>query len=300
MFDEQRQERRVRYDALAMKVVVTGANGMLGRTLLAHVGERHEVIPLSRAELELRDGSAVRRTLVDRQPDVVLHAAAYTRVDAAETDVESAYADNVLATAHVADATRRVGARLVTFSTDYVFAGDAGRPYRESDPVAPRTVYGETKWAAENAARHHCPDHLILRIAWLYGLGGPSFVHAIVTRARSGQPLKVVDDQVGNPTSCRAVAELVLDLLETSAVGTLHATCEGETSWYGFARAFLNRLGLAADVTPCSTAEFPRPAPRPANSRLENLALRGLGLRPMPQWDAALDRFLEEAEELKA
>jgi dTDP-4-dehydrorhamnose reductase len=273
-----------------VKVVITGASGMLGRTLMRTLQE-HEPIGLSRAEVELTDPRAVRATFERHRPDVVLHPAAYTKVDAAETDLERAFADNARASAQVADAARHVRARLIAFSTDYVFAGDLDRPYTEYDPVDPRTAYGRTKLAAEEAIRAHCPDHLILRIAWLYGEGGPSFVHAIVRRAREGHPLKVVDDQRGNPTSCGAVAELVQSLLMIPLVGTAHATCEGEATWFEFAEAFLSRLGLSPPLERCGTADFSRPAPRPANSRLDNTVLRSAGLA-MPHWSDALDAFL--------
>jgi dTDP-4-dehydrorhamnose reductase len=276
-----------------MKVLVTGARGLLGRALVRELAA-HEVIGLGRDDLELTDARAVRPAFERLAPDVVLHAAAYTQVDRAESEPQRAAADNAQATAQVADAARHVGARLIAFSTDYVFAGDLDRPYDEDDPPGPTTVYGRTKLAAEQAVRAHCPDHLILRIAWLYGRGGPSFVHAIVRRAREGHPLKVVDDQIGNPTSGAAVAKLSAALLEVPLVGTAHATCEGEATWFDFAGAFLERLQLDVPLERCSSAEFSRPAPRPANSRLDNRVLRAAGLGPMPSWRDALDAFLAE------
>lgn len=276
-----------------MKILVTGANGMLGRTLMKVLADRRPV-GWTRGDVELTNPRAVRDAVTRLEPDVVLHAAAYTKVDQAESEPERAYADNAHASAQLADAARRVGARLIAFSTDYVFAGDGPRPYHEFDEPAPRTAYGHSKLAAEAAIRAHCPDHLILRIAWLYGAGGPSFLHAIVRRAREGQPLKVVSDQVGNPTSCGAVAALVRELLDVPLVGTAHATCEGEATWFDFARVISSKLRLDAPLSPCTTEEFLRPAPRPANSRLDNLVLRTAGAGPMPHWEDALDAFLAE------
>jgi len=276
-----------------VKVLVTGARGMLGRALVREL-DGHDVVGLGRAELELTDPRAVRPAFERVRPDVVLHAAAYTQVDRAESEPERAAADNAQAAAQVADAARHVGARLIAFSTDYVFAGDLDRPYVEDDATGPTSVYGRTKLAGEAAVRAHCPDHLILRIAWLYGRGGPSFVHAIVRRAREGHPLKVVDDQIGNPTSCAAVAKLVAELLDVPLVGTAHATCEGEATWFDFAEAFHQRLGLDVPLDRCRSAEFDRPAPRPANSRLDNRALRVAGVGPMPHWQQALDAFLAD------
>jgi dTDP-4-dehydrorhamnose reductase len=279
----------------AVKVLVTGARGMLGRALLGELTAREiDAVGLARSDVELSDPRAVRPVFEQARPDVVIHSAAFTKVDLAESEPERAFADNAQASAQVADATRHVGARLVAFSTDYVFAGDLDRPYHEHDAPGPTTVYGRTKLAAEAAIRAHCPDHLILRIAWLYGRGGPSFVHAIVGRAREGHPLKVVDDQLGNPTSCAAVATLTADLLDVPLVGTAHATCEGDATWYQFAQAFLEKLGLDVRVDRCTSAEFVRPAPRPANSRLDNRVLRVAGLRPMPHWRDALDAFLAD------
>lgn len=280
-----------------VKVLVTGARGMLGRALIRELASRGvDAIGLTRADVELTDPRQVRPAFERLQPDVVLHPAAYTKVDLAESEPARAYADNAAASAQVADAARHVGARLIAFSTDYVFAGDLERPYHEYDATGPTTMYGRTKLAGEAAVRAHCPDHLILRIAWLYGLGGPSFVHAIVRRAREGHPLRVVDDQVGNPTSCGAVAKLTAELLHVPLVGTAHATCEGEATWYAFAEAFLAKLAIDARLEPCTSAEFERPAPRPANSRLDNAVLRAAGVGPMPHWREALDAFLAEEQ----
>lgn len=276
-----------------MRIVITGAKGMLGRTLMGALSD-HERVGLSRKDVELTDPRAVRAAFEASRPDLVLHAAAYTKVDQAESETEQAYADNARASAQVADAARHVGARLIAFSTDYVFSGDLDRAYHEHDLTGPRTAYGRTKLAAEEAIRAHCPDHLILRIAWLYGAGGPSFVHTIARVAREGRPLKIVDDQVGNPTSCEAVAGLVRQLLDVPLVGIAHATCEGEATWFEFAQAFLGELGIAADLQPCGTNAFPRPAPRPANSRLDNAALRAARLGPMPHWSDAMRTFLSE------
>jgi len=284
----------------SMRIVVTGAGGMLGRTLLTTLADL-EPVALTRREVELTDPRAVRPAFERLQPDVILHAAAYTKVDRAESDVETAFADNARASAQVADAARYVGARLIAFSTDYVFSGELDRPHSEHDAVGPKTVYGRSKLAAERAIRAHCPEHLILRIAWLYGAGGPSFLHAIVRRALEGHPLRVVTDQVGNPTSCGAVADLVRSLLEVPLVGIAHATCEGEATWFDFAQAALQRLHIDAPLEGCGTAAFVRPAPRPANSRLDNAALRAAGLPGMPRWEEALDAFLSaEAAALRA
>lgn len=281
-----------------MRILVTGAKGMLGRTLARHLGP-HELTLADVDDFDLTDARATDEAIRAARPDVVIHGAAFTAVDRCETEVDAAFAVNATGSAHVAVAAHRAGARLVAVSTDYVFSGDLDRPYVETDRADPRTVYGKSKWAGEEAIRAHCPDHTIVRIAWLYGQGGPSFVHTMARLGRqAGDPLRVVDDQRGNPTSCDAVAAKIAELLEVPTAGTLHLTCEGQTTWYGLTVDLFERLGLDRPVEPCTTAAFPRPAPRPANSRLDNRGLRALGLSEMPSWEAALDRFLRDHPEL--
>lgn len=277
-----------------MKILVTGANGMLGRTLLRRLRE-HQVTGTDRDTVDLIDSRAVETLFASLKPQVVIHGAAMTAVDACETAQDAAFAANGLASANVAAACARHGARLIAISTDYVFAGDLDRPYHEWDVTAPRTVYGQSKLAGEQAIAKHCPDHTIVRIAWLYGAGGPSFVHTMLKLgAQTGDPLKVVDDQLGNPTSTEAVAGLLLRLLDHPIPGIVHGTCEGETSWHGFTQAIFAARRLTRRVVPCTTAEFPRPAPRPANSRLDKRVLRLAGLPAMPDWRDDLAAFFQE------
>lgn len=281
-----------------MRILVTGGRGMLGRTLARHLGD-HELTLADVDHFDLTNPAATVDAVKAARPDVIVHGAAYTAVDKCETEVDAAFAVNAHGSAHIAHAARAVGARLIAISTDYVFAGDADRPYVESDPTEPRTVYGQSKLAGEQAIRAHCPDHTILRIAWLYGQGGPSFVHTMAKLgAQDGAPLKVVNDQHGNPTSCDAVASTVKELLSVPTVGTFHLTCEGETTWYGFTRRLFELRGLKREVLPCSTDAYPRPAPRPANSRLDKRGLRAIGLTPMPSWEQALTSFLETHPDL--
>lgn len=265
---------------------------MLGRTIARSFADL-EVLAVDKEEADLTSRSETERLIAELRPTVVVHCAAMTAVDLCETERESAFRVNGLGTENVARAAHRVGARLIAISTDYVFDGTADRPYHEWDPTGPRTVYGFSKLMGEEAARRECPDHLIARIAWLYGEDGPSFVHTMLKLgAQAGPPLKVVDDQVGNPTSTLAVARHLRRLLDVPLKGTVHLTCEGETSWYGFARAIFDARKLSRGLEPCTTAEFPRPAPRPPNSRLEKRALRLMGLPPMPSWQDALTEFL--------
>jgi len=275
-----------------MKLLITGGKGMLGRTLQRYF-RQHELFIADLPEIDITDGRSVEQTVAVFKPDAVIHCAAMTQVDACETDSDQAYRINALGSAQVACAAARHGARLIALSTDYVFDGTSDRPYHEFDAPAPRTVYGASKLAGEAAVRHHCPDHTILRIAWLYGEEGPSFLHTMLKLgAQAGAPLKVVNDQLGNPTSTDAVAELIGRLLDNPVPGVVHGSCEGEATWYDFARMIFEKANLRRGIVPCGTSDFPRPAPRPANSRLEKRMLRLAGLPPMPHWQEEAGKFI--------
>jgi dTDP-4-dehydrorhamnose reductase len=270
---------------------------MLGRHLAQTCGG-HELLLADIDDFDLADPSAVDAAVAAFRPETTLHCAAMTAVDLAESDPDAAFRANAVGSANLARACRRRSSRLIAISTDYVFSGDLDRPYHEWDVTGPRTVYGASKLAGEEAVRVHCPDHLICRLAWLYGAGGPSFVHTMLKLgAEDGPPLRVVRDQIGNPTSALAVSERLAELLAVPAAGTMHLTCSGEASWYDFAKEIFTLWGLKRELTPCATAEYPRPAPRPANSRLEKRLLRLLRLPGMPDWRDALRTFRERYPE---
>lgn len=277
-----------------MRILITGGRGMLGRTLQEELRD-HELMIADLPECDITDPSGLEEFIMCFSPDVVLHCAAMTAVDKCESEVDRAFQLNAFGSANVASSCFRNGIRLIAFSTDYVFGGELDRPYHEFDAAGgAHTVYGQSKFAGEEMIRRHCPNHVICRISWLYGAGGPSFVHAMMQLAAGGHSeLKVVDDQRGNPTSTTAVARHLRLILERpQLVGTFHLTCEGEASWFEFAKEIFRLAGKAQNVVPCTTAEFPRPAPRPANSRLEKRMLRLAGLPAMPDWHEALDEFI--------
>lgn len=279
-----------------MRILITGADGMLGRTLRRKLSA-HTLIPADLPGGDITDEVKFNALVAREKPDAVIHCAAMTAVDDCESNRDLAFRVNALGSANVAAACNRHGARLIAISTDYVFDGASPRPYDEFDrATGGATVYGQSKFAGEEMIRRHCPDHVICRISWLYGPGGPSFVHTMLRLADGSRPeLKVVDDQRGNPTSTFAVADALLRILDRPLlVGTFHLTCEGEASWYEFACEIFRRRGIDQRVTPCTTAEFPRPAPRPANSRLEKQMLRLCALPPMPDWRDALREFLKQ------
>ena len=278
-----------------MKILLTGGKGMLGRTLVRELEGDFEVIPTDLPEADITDENAIDAVLAQYAPDAVIHCAAMTAVDKCETERDLAFRLNARGSANVAAACRRHGIRLIAISTDYVFAGDADRPYNEFDrPTGGRTVYGQSKFAGEEAVRTLCPNHVIARISWLYGAGGPSFVHAMMNLSDGTRPmLKVVADQHGNPTSTTAVARALRGILvRPNLCGTFHLTCEGEATWAEFAEEIFRLARRPQKVQPCTTEEFPRPAPRPKNSRLEKMALRLAGLPPMPDWKVALADFM--------
>ena len=269
---------------------------MLGRTLVSELADDFEIVATDLPEADITDEKSIEAAIERHAPDAVIHCAAMTAVDRCESERELAFRLNETGTANVATVCRRHGIRLIAISTDYVFDGDADRPYSESDiPTGGRTVYGQSKFAGEEAVRKLCPDHVIARISWLYGSGGPSFVHAMISLADGSRPvLKVVADQHGNPTSTIAVARALREVLKLPELrGTFHLTCEGEATWAEFAEEIFRLAGIDQKVQPCTTDEFPRPAPRPKNSRLEKAALRIAGLPPMPDWKDALAEFME-------
>ena len=277
-----------------MIVMLTGGKGMLGRTL-CNVLSDFEVIPTDLPEADITDAAGFDALVARIKPDAVIHCAAMTAVDLCESQADLAYKLNAFGTANVAAACYRHNVRLIAVSTDYVFDGNYDKPYNEFDrATGGRTVYGQSKFAGEEAVRRHCPDHVIARISWLYGAGGPSFVHAMMSLADGSRPvLKVVADQLGNPTSAVAVARALREMLKRpNLCGTFHVTCEGEATWAEFAEEIFRLAGKEQKVQPCTTEEFPRPAPRPKNSRLDKMGLRLAGLPPMPDWKDALAEFM--------
>ena len=279
----------------AMKIMLTGGRGMLGRTLTSVLKTSHEVLVTDYPEADITDYFSISRAVSCCCPDVVIHCAAKTQVDNCETEIVSAYNLNAYGAANVARACFEHSVKLIAISTDYVFSGEnPGHAWQEDDiATGGNTVYGQSKFLGEKMIMGLCPDALICRLAWLYGAGGPSFVHSILKLADGSRPqLKVVNDQIGNPTSCLAVAKHMRILVEHPELkGICHLTCEGEASWYDFAREICRITGVNQDIVPCSTAEFPRPAPRPAFSCLDNTMLRKHDLPPMPHWKKALENF---------
>jgi dTDP-4-dehydrorhamnose reductase len=277
-----------------MRLMITGSAGMLGQDLVvAARAAGHEVLAFPRAELDIVDASAVAQALSAAHPDVVLNCAAWTNVDGAESDEPGALAANGAGAGNVARAAASTGAWTVHVSSDYVFDGSKRDPYVESDPVNPLSAYGRTKLAGERAVAEGAPgQHTIVRSSWLFGAGGPCFPATILRLAGERDELNVVDDQVGCPTFTGHLAGALVELATGEAAGdeTIHVAGAGSCSWYEFARRMVELAGLDCDVRPCTTAEMPRPAARPAYSVLGTE--RGDEVPKLPEWEVGLEQYL--------
>lgn len=269
-----------------MKVVVTGGAGQLAQAIQMF-WRGHEVILPPESILDLANPIAIRSILKAQRPDVVINAGAFTQVDRCESEVDTAMRVNGEAVGILAEVCTDIDALLVQISTDYVFDGTGRRPYREDDGVNPLSVYGRSKLRGEEEAQR-AGAHLIVRTSWLYDAWGSNFYNTMRTLGAQGKPLKVVNDQRGTPTSCRALARQLQAAVEGGWRGIVHATCSGETTWYGFAVEIFRVHGIEVDLSPCATEEFPRPAPRPAYSVLAGDARRNRGHDIMPCWQDAL------------
>jgi dTDP-4-dehydrorhamnose reductase len=270
--------------------LVTGAGGQLGSDLVAALrGE--DVRAVARADLDIADSMSVARLVDEFAPDVVVNAAAYTAVDAAESDEDAAYRANATGPGVLAAALSGTKTRLIHVSTDYVFAGDASRPYDVDDPTGPKSAYGRTKLAGELAVRELLPDaSYVVRTAWVYGATGGNFVKTMTRLEGERDTVSVVDDQRGSPTWSADLAAGLVELGRSDApAGVYHCTNTGDTTWFGLTRAIFEELGAdPSRVQPTTTDAFPRPAPRPAYSVLSDAAWRAAGLTPLPPWRDAL------------
>lgn len=288
-----------------MPILVVGRSGQVARALLergnrerGEGGERgEEIVALGRPELDLTDADSIARALDKTAPDLVVNAAAYTAVDAAESDEDTAFALNAAGPGELARRCAAAGVPLIHISTDYVFDGTLARPYREDDPVAPTSAYGRTKAAGERAVQEAGGRSLIARTAWVYSPFGKNFVKTMLRVGATRDTLTVVDDQHGNPTSAHDIADTLLALGRRHADWPdgeiVHVAGTGDTTWCGFATAIVATLPNPPTVTPITTAEYPTPARRPANSRLDGTRLASRYGLALPHWQDALPPVLE-------
>lgn len=282
-----------------MRVLVTGASGQLGKDVVALFQQKgHEVMGCSRSELDITSLEQCQQVIGGFQPDSIIHCAAYTAVDAAETDVDGAYKVNAVGTRNVAVAAEKVGAKLVYISTDYVFNGRSATPYQEYDNTDPQSVYGKSKRAGEVLTQSLSSRYFIVRTSWVYGLHGNNFVKTMLRLGQEKPQLQVVHDQKGSPTYTVDLARFLEELVHTEKYGIYHASNSGDCTWFEFTQAIFEeaqKLGfkITAQVEPCITEQFPRPAPRPANSVMDHLSIRTNGFTDLRPWREGLKDFLK-------
>jgi len=293
----------------SIKIIVTGCRGQLGCDLMSGLSPEYDVYGFDIGEVNITRPDEVTAYMRQVHPRIVIHAAAMTDVDGCEKEPRSAMLINGDGTANVARACSEIGARMIYYSTDYVFEGKARdkKPYTEDDQPAPLTVYGKSKLAGEKWTAEIMKDYLILRIAWVYGRQGKNFFKTMINlgqgqieKKNSGDkppPLKVVNDQYGNPTWTGDIVLQTMRIMESDLTGIVHSTSSGVCSWYEFAREIFTGMNMAVDMEPCLTSEFPRPAPRPAWSALENRRLKENGLNLMRDWREALKQFMTELKD---
>ena len=276
-----------------MRILITGASGQLGHELV-RVLRGHDLVLADLPTFDLLKPET-ERFICDAHPELVIHTAAYTDVDGAEREPALAMTVNAEGTELVAKAAASIGARLIAISTDYVFDGRSNVPYDEQDDPSPLGVYGRSKYEGERLALRSCPNTLIVRTSWLYGLRGKNFVKTIMHLAAERPELRVVADQRGSPTHAGDLAEALARLTMVPLRGVAHATGADDCTWYEFASEIVTLMGLAVPVQPITTAEARRAAPRPAYAVLKNRVLAGVGIT-LPHWKDALERFIKSAQ----
>lgn len=277
-----------------MKVMVTGARGMLGTDICAALSAQHEVRGVDLEDFDITDPGATRAAVASCRPELVIHCAAWTDVDGCERDPERAFRHNAGGTWHVASACAEAGARLVYISTDFVFDGEKREPYTEFDQPNPLSVYAASKLAGENLVRGLLPGHYIVRSAWLYGTSGRSFVHRILAAAAERGEVRVVADQFGSPTFTCDLAAAIGELIVSGRAipGTYHLVNAGVCSWAELAAEAIRLAGRSAQVVPIPASEWPSPTRRPVYSALRSRWLELQGLPAMRHWKQALAQYL--------
>lgn len=280
-----------------MRILITGANGMLGTALLPCLWHEHEVVGVDYKDFDISQESAVQKAFLDLRPEFVFHLAAYTDVDGCEANPQKAQGVNAQGTRNVARSCADVGATLLYVSTDYVFDGSLERPYREDDIPNPLSVYGQSKLGGEQHVQALLPRHFIVRSSWLYGPHGKNFVATILKIAQERDEVRVVNDQRGSPTFTQHLALKLAQMLRVQTYGIYHVTGGGNCSWFEFAQGIVKMGGLEqAHVVPISTGQSRRNARRPANSVLENRRLIDSHLGALPPWTEGLAQYLKEGQ----
>lgn len=275
-----------------MKVLVTGVKGQLGYDICKCLDSINiENKGIDRDEADLTNEFQIKNVINAYKPSLVIHCAAYTAVDKAEDERDICYSINVLGTRYIAEACNDIGAKLMYFSTDYVFEGLGDHFYTEQDNINPQSFYGLTKYQGEEEVRK-VKNHYILRISWVYGINGNNFVKTMLKLAETRDEISVVSDQIGSPTYTEDVANLVCNMIQTEKYGTYHVTNSDICSWYEFACEIFRLKGINVKVNPIKTSEYPTKAVRPINSRLSKDKLLQEGFEQLPSWKDALERYI--------
>ena len=275
-----------------MKILITGAYGMLGSDL-REVLKDNELIITGSKDLDITKENNVLQFIEDKKPEIVINAAAYTNVDNCETDYDNAYLVNAIGPKNLAVACNKLNIPLIHVSTDYVFDGSKTTPLSEEDKLGPKTAYGKTKLEGEKFVQENTKKYFILRTAWLFGINGKNFVKTMINLSKKNNLLKVVNDQKGCPTYCYDLAMAIKQLLNSDKYGIYHLTNKGELSWYDFAKKIFELSNITINVKPVSTEEFPRPAPRPHYSVLSNQKWIDSGFNPLRNYEEALKEYLD-------
>ncbi len=281
-----------------MKILISGGQGQLGHDVGRIPASGHNIIALGSSELDISDLQTVQKVIEQLQPDILINCAAYTAVDKCETEKELAWKVNATGPENLAKAMEERGGRLIHISTDYVFDGNRKIPaaYHEYDPVSPLSEYGRSKLAGEEAIGRISTNHVILRTAWLYGMHGNNFLKTMLrlSLADPARELKVVNDQYGSLTWTHSLARQIHTLFSADIQGIVHATADGSSTWYEGACYFLKSMGVPFRLSPCTTAEYPTPAHRPANSILANSRLEEAGISVFQTWQQDIDDFVKQ------
>ncbi len=277
-----------------MKIIVTGADGQLGSDVMTELEKRGiEAVAAVLPEIDITNREKTLSFIISEAPDAVIHCAAYTNVDRAESERELCRAVNEDGTKNIVEACRRCSAKLLYISTDYVFGGEGEKPFETGDAVSPCNYYGETKLLGEKAVSEY-DRHFIIRTSWVFGKNGRNFVKTMLKLAAEKDEIKVVCDQIGSPTYTPDLASLICDVIKTEKYGTYHATNEGYCSWAEFAAGIMRASGSKTKITPITSDEYKSDAVRPENSRLSKRSLDENGFERLPDWQNALARFLEK------
>jgi dTDP-4-dehydrorhamnose reductase len=276
-----------------MKIIILGGKGQLGKEFENFLKDKAEIYSFSHLELDVLNQELLIKKIQEIKPEIVINCSAYTKVDKAEEEKEECIKVNAIGAKNVSYASYKVGAKVIYFSTDYIFDGEKESPYTELDSPNPISTYGRSKLLGEIYTSKHNPNYLILRISWLYGINGRNFIKTIIKKAKEEKELKIVSDQKGSPTYTLDVVKQTWELIKKDKVGIYHSADQGETSWYEFAKKIIEKLKINVKISPIKTGEYPALAKRPKYSVLDNHFLKLEGINIMRDWETALNEFLD-------